>query len=299
VALFLLILLGIDWASGYAIAGYCMTHGVNPYGYAFWQSFGPFVILLCIQAIRGELWLEKAGAVYALLCGVFGIVIPNLLIYFAAAHIPSGLLTVLANLSPIFTYPLALAFGDEKFSISRLLLILLGLIGVILIIVPNRHNLTLDLGSAWLYLALLIPFSYAFCAVYLSRFHPGRASVLNYALWMLMVSTLCVSPLTVIQHGYYPLRFNDLSSALILLEVFLSTLGYILLFVIIKMVGSVYYSLVNAIAALTGVIYGYFIFQQQFSTSTYLAIAIILLVIIGMTYTQYRNKLVKSKRSQM
>lgn len=290
-ALFLLILLGIDWASGYAIAGYCMTHGVNPYGYAFWQSFGPFIILLCIQTIRGELWLEKSGAVYALLCGVFGIVIPNLLIYFAAVHIPSGLLTVLANLSPIFTYPLALAFGDEKFSISRLLLILLGLIGVALIVIPNTHSLTLDLGSAWLYLALLIPFSYAFSAVYLSRFHPGRGSVLNYALWMLMVSTLCVSPLTVIQQGYYPLNLHDLNSALILLEIFLSTLGYILLFVIIKMVGSVYYSLVNAIAVLTGVIYGYFIFQQQFSISTYLAIGIILLVIIGMTYTQYRNKL--------
>ena len=298
-ALFLLILLGIDWASGYAIAGYCMTHGVNPYGYAFWQSFGPFVILLCIQTVRGELWLEKAGAVYALLCGVFGIVIPNLLIYFAAAHIPSGLLTVLANLSPIFTYPLALAFGDEKFSISRLLLILLGLIGVALIVIPNTHSLTLDLGSAWLYLALLIPFSYAFSAVYLSRFHPGRGSVLNYALWMLMVSTLCVSPLTVIQQGYYPLSLHDFNSGLILLEVFLSTLGYILLFVIIKMVGSVYYSLVNAIAALTGVIYGYFIFKQQFSISTYTAIGIILLVIIGMTYTQYRNKLVKSKRSQV
>ena len=298
-ALFLLILLGIDWASGYAIAGYCMTHGVNPYGYAFWQSFGPFVILLCIQTVRGELWLEKAGAVYALLCGVFGIVIPNLLIYFAAAHIPSGLLTVLANLSPIFTYPLALAFGDEKFSISRLLLILLGLIGVALIVIPNTHSLTLDLGSALLYLALLIPFSYAFSAVYLSRFHPGRGSVLNYALWMLMVSTLCVSPLTVIQQGYYPLSLHDFNSGLILLEVFLSTLGYILLFVIIKMVGSVYYSLVNAIAALTGVIYGYFIFKQQFSISTYTAIGIILLVIIGMTYTQYRNKLVKSKRSQV
>ena len=47
-ALILLIILGIDWASGYAIAGYCMTHGVNPYAYAFWQSFGPFVLLLLI-----------------------------------------------------------------------------------------------------------------------------------------------------------------------------------------------------------------------------------------------------------
>jgi len=285
-ALILLIILGIDWASGYAIAGYCMTHGVNPYAYAFWQSFGPFMLLLVIQTLRRELWLEKSGVIYAILCGVFGIVIPNLLIYFAAAHIPSGLLTVLANVSPIFTYPLALAFKDERFSFARLGLIVIGFIGVALVVIPNQHNLSLELGNCWMYVALLIPLSYAFSAVYLSRFHPGTGSVLNYAMWMLMVSTLCVSSLAVMNRGYYELRFNDFNSGLIVLEILLSTCGYVLLFLIMKMVGAVYYSLVNAIAAVTGVAYGYFLFGQQFSWLTFVAIAVILLAISGLTYTQ-------------
>ena len=285
-ALILLIILGIDWASGYAIAGYCMTHGVNPYAYAFWQSFGPFVLLLLIQTLRRELWLEKSGVIYAILCGVFGIVIPNLLIYFAATHIPSGLLTVLANVSPIFTYPLALAFKDERFSFARLGLIVIGFIGVALVVIPNQHHLSLELGNGWLYVALLIPLSYAFSAVYLSRFHPGTGSVLNYAMWMLMVSTLCVSSLAVMNRGYYELRFNDFNSGLIVLEILLSTCGYVLLFLIMKMVGAVYYSLVNAIAAVTGVAYGYFLFGQQFSWLTFVAIAVILLAISGLTYTQ-------------
>ncbi|MBX9866947.1 MAG: DMT family transporter [Burkholderiales bacterium] len=285
-ALILLIILGIDWASGYAIAGYCMTHGVNPYAYAFWQSFGPFMLLLVIQTLRRELWLEKSGVIYAILCGVFGIVIPNLLIYFAAAHIPSGLLTVLANVSPIFTYPLALAFKDERFSFARLVLIVIGFIGVALVVIPNQHNLSLELGNGWLYVALLIPLSYAFSAVYLSRFHPGTGSVLNYAMWMLMVSTLCVSSLAVMNRGYYELRFNDFNSGLIVLEILLSTCGYVLLFLIMKMVGAVYYSLVNAIAAVTGVAYGYFLFGQQFSGLTVVAIGVIVLAISGLTYTQ-------------
>ena len=53
-----------------------------------------------------------------------------------------------------------------------------------------------------------------------------------------------------------------------------------------KMVGAVYYSLVNAIAAVTGVAYGYFLFGQQFSWLTFVAIAVILLAISGLTYTQ-------------
>lgn len=288
-ALVLLIILGVDWASGYAIAGYCMTHGVNPYGYAFWQSFGPFVLLLIIQFVRRDLWLEKNGVVYAMLCGLFGIVIPNLLIYFAARHIPSGLLTVLANVSPILTYVLAVSFKDEKFSLARAGLVLIGLVGVGLVILPNQHGLELDVGNWWLYLALLIPLSYAFSAVYISRFHPGTGNVLSYAMWMLMFSSLCISPLTVINQGYYPLHFDDTSSLLILVEILLSTLGYGLLFIIIKKVGAVYYTLVNAVAVITGVVYGYFIFQQQFSLLTLVAIGVILLTILGLTYTQRKQ----------
>lgn len=288
-ALILLIILGIDWASGYAIAGYCMTHGVNPYGYGFWQSFGPFVLLLIIQSIRRELWLDKNGMLYALLCGLFGIVIPNLLIYFAARHIPSGLLTILANVSPILTYILAVGFKDEAFSFKRAALVLFGLIGVGLIILPNQHGLELDSGNWWLYLALLIPLSYAFSAVYISRFHPGSGNVLSYSLWMLMFSSLCISPLAVINQGYYPLRLNDLPSLLIVVEILLSTLGYGLLFIIIKKVGAVYYTLVNAVAVITGVLYGILLFGQHFSSLTYVAIAIILLTIVGLTYTQQKK----------
>lgn len=288
-ALILLIILGIDWASGYAIAGYCMTHGVNPYGYGFWQSFGPFVLLLIIQSIRRELWLDKNGMLYALLCGLFGIVIPNLLIYFAARHIPSGLLTILANVSPILTYILAVGFKDESFSLKRAALVLLGLIGVGIIILPNQHGLELDAGNWWLYLALLIPLSYAFSAVYISRFHPGSGNVLSYSLWMLMFSSLCISPLAVINQGYYPLHLNDLPSLLIVVEILLSTLGYGLLFIIIKKVGAVYYTLVNAVAVITGVLYGVLLFGQHFSSLTYVAIAIILLTIIGLTYTQQKK----------
>ena len=290
-ALVLLIILGIDWASGYAIAGYCMTHGVNPYGYAFWQSFGPFSLLLVLQLVRREVWLGPKGAAYAVLCGIFGIVIPNLLIYLVARYIPSGMLTVLANTSPLFTYVLALMFGTEKFNLARMLWVILGLIGLGLILFPgNLAGLDFNAIHGWMYVAILIPLSYAFCAVYIARFHPGRGNVLSHALWMLMVASLCISPLTVIQGGYYPLKLSDLNSGLIGLEIILSTFGYIILFILIRRVGAVYYSLVNAIAALTGLAYGHFLFGQSVSRLSYLALAIVLLTIFGLTVSQVRQQ---------
>ncbi len=285
-ALLLLIILGIDWASGYAIAGYCMTHGVSPLGYAFWQSFGPFILLLVIQLIRRDIWLNHSQVTYSVLCAIFGIVLPNLLIYFAARHVQSGLLTVIANISPIFTYVLAVLFREENFRLNRAFFVIVGLAGVALIVLPSLSGLTVSLGAKWLYIALLIPLSYAFSAVYISKFHPGKGNILGYALWMLMVSTLCISPLAVINHGYYELQLGDMKSLLIILEIILSTCGYVLLFIILKMVGAVYYSLVNAVAALSGIAYGYLLFGQRFTLTTYLAICVILIAIAGLTYSQ-------------
>lgn len=286
--LFLLAILGVDWASGYAIAGYCMTHGVSPYGYAFWQSFGPFALLLIIQVVRKDLWLDKKGIMYSFLCGFFGIVLPNLLIYFAASHIPSGLLTVLANVSPIFTYVLAVAFKDEGFSWVRFAVVVLGMVGVGFIIIPNQDLDILNVHHDWFLLALLIPLSYAFSAVYISRFHPGKGNVLAYAMWMLMFATLFTSPLAVINNAYYPLRIHDMSSWLIIGEILLSTLGYVLLFIILKMFGAVYYTLVNAIAVIAGVCYGVLLFGQSYVFWVFIGIMIVFLSIAALTYLQYK-----------
>lgn len=282
-SLHLLLLLGVDWASGYAIAGYCMTHGVSPYGYAFWQSFGPFVILLIIQTIRKDLWINKKGMVYALYCGLFGVVIPNLLIYIAAPKIPSGVLTIVANISPIMTYILALFFGVEKFDIRRMLCVLMGVFGVLLIIFSG--NVVIDNAHIlWIIFALLIPLCYAFSAVYISRFDPKSGNSLNYAMWMLLFSTLCISPLTIFMNGYYPLKFADMNSLLIIVEVFLSVIGYVILFIIIRKIGVVYYTLVNAVAVVSGVIYGKIVFGQMINDKIYFGVFMILLAIAGLSY---------------
>lgn len=290
----LLVLLGVDWASGYAIAGYCMNHGVSPYGYAFWQSFGPFIVLLIIQIIRQDLWINKKGMIYALYCAIFGIVIPNILIYIAVSKVPSGILTVVANISPIMTYILAVIFGVEKFKLSRVVAVLFGVFGVLLII-SSGHSVIEDTPILWVLFALFIPLSYAFSAVYISRFDPKSGNSLNYAMWMLLFSTLCISPMTIFMNGYYQLRLSDINTLLILLEIFLSVVGYVILFIIIRKVGVVYYTLVNAVAVVSGVIYGKIMFGQELNDKVYVGVIMILLAIVGVSYFK-SNVVVKIKK---
>jgi drug/metabolite transporter (DMT)-like permease len=269
---------------------------VHPCGYAFWQTLGPFGCVFALQLLRNDLSFSPKSYGYALGCGLFGIAIPNLIIYFSVKYINTGILTTLANSSPLFTYIFALAFRQERFTLKRMLFVMLGMIGVLLLVSQKESLLgikfnNVSFSNIWLYGAILVPLCYAFSAVYIARFRPTKGgNVLNYAWQMLLVSSMVIVPLTLTQHDFYPLKLGDINSYLIILEIVLSSIGYVLLFVLIKRVGPVYYTLVNAIAAVTGVIYAVVLFKQHLLCLSYLAIALIVLAILGLSFTQQNNR---------
>ncbi len=279
----LLIILGIDWASGFAIAGFVMRHGVSPSAYAFWQCFGPLLALFIIQVIRNDVKYYPGGLRYGFICGALGIALPNLIIYYSSRYIDSGILTVFANLDPICTYILVLLFHQEKFNKTKLFLVSVGVVGVILLLAQShvQNIYTLSLHNGWLYLVLLVPICYSLGVIYLAKLKPKDGNVLNYSFWMLLFASIITIPVTLIDKNFYPLSFNY-NSLLIILEIILSTIGYILLFIIIPRFGPVFFMLVNGISAITGIVYGKFIFHQSMTNITYLAVTLIILSIIGM-----------------
>jgi len=83
-SIFLLILLGFIWGSGYSLAKYAMTNSVSPLGYAFWQSLGPALLLSFICIIRKQNRLfSRSHWPYFFTCGLIGIAIPNSSIIYA------------------------------------------------------------------------------------------------------------------------------------------------------------------------------------------------------------------------
>lgn len=287
----LLGLLGIDWASGYAIAGYVMQHGVTPLGYAMWQVSGPFIFLLAVQLIKYNKLNFKFNFKhiwYYLFCALFGIVLPNGLVYFASQYVASGILTVIANLTPILIYLFAILLRQENFKLMRITAVLIGVLGVLLLLHPQLTTFTNN--SMWLYIALLIPVSYAFSIVFIARFKPSEVkSSLNSSMLMLFFATLFIVPVTLISKDFYSLAIGDFNSQLIILEIILSSIGYVLLFLLIKLVGPVYYTITNTVAAITGVIYGRVLFGQYFNHQSYIAIIIIIAAILGLTFTQNKK----------
>jgi drug/metabolite transporter (DMT)-like permease len=289
-SVFLLILLGIIWGSGYSIARYAMTHGVPPLGYSFWQSLGPAVVLLVICLIKErKLRIAPRYLRYYLVAGLLGIALPNTNMYFAAPHLPAGILAVIVNTVPIMMYPLALIARQERFSQGRLIGVLLGVVGIMMI-VGSKWSLPEAGTLKWALITLLSPLFFATCALYSVHDRPEESSSLSLAAGMLVCSVIVLAPFVVDTHEFYPLNSFSLPNMAVVLEIILSSIGYVILFQLWKIAGAVYYSFVGGVVAITGLFWGWLLFGETIHLWTLLAVVLIVVAITTVSLLQSRQQ---------
>ncbi len=283
-SLLVLFALGLIWGSGYSIARYAMTHGVPAAGYTFWQSLGPALILGAIS--WKYLKFDKQHIIFYLICGLIGIAIPNTNMYFASGHLPAGILALIVNTVPIIIYPLALISKQEKFQPLRLVGVLIAVIGIMCLILPKASITGLH-EIHWLLLGLITPLCFAFFALFINPHRPKDSNPLSLAAGMLMAATLILTPCVIFTHTFYTPHWPmTLPDKIILLEIGLSSLGYVLFFLLLRIAGPVYYSLVDGIVALTGLVWGRIIFGETFHLLTLTSTFLILFGTIIVTVKQ-------------
>jgi drug/metabolite transporter (DMT)-like permease len=286
-AVVLLTILGVIWGSGYSLAKFAMSNGVPPLGYSFWQSLGPALVLsiFCLPSYKKSL-LNPTYWPYFLVCGLIGIAIPNTNMYLIADKLPAGLLAVLVNTVPLLVYPLALIAKQEKRDIWRFLALILGMMGILLIIgMPKTGGY-----SHWTLLALISPLSFALCSIYIGSKNTPKLNALEAACGMLVAASLLLIPLVLQQKAFYPLTPPfTLPKQIIILEIILSSIGYLLFFQLIRMSGPVFYSLTGGVVACTGLCWGYLVFSEQPTASQGLATVLIISAISLLSWRQSKH----------
>ena len=155
-----LLLAGAGWGLTQPLTKIAVSEGYRQFGLVFWQVTIGAVALGILQAVRRRRirWDAAALLVY-LQIALVGTVIPNSASYEAIRHLPSGLVSVLLSFVPMFAFPIALAFRIERFMLTRLLGLCLGLAGVLLIVGPAA-SLPERAMVAFVPLALIAPFFY-------------------------------------------------------------------------------------------------------------------------------------------
>lgn len=287
----LLLLLGMVWGTGYSIARFAMTNGVPPLGYSFWQSLGPAIIIGIISLFTARrVTMSVSRLRFYIITGLTGIVIPNTTMYFAAPHLPASILAMIVNTVPVIAYPMALLARLETFNWQRMFGIFLAFIGLMLIIIPKSSLPSPDLVP-WALTTLITPISFAFCSIYIARFRPEGTGSMTLSAGMLILSSIILIPLVIGTDSFYnfnyPMQPQDW---VIVLEILLSSLGYVLFFQLIRIAGPVYYSLVDTIVVMTGLFWGRVIFDEHLTAWTTAAVIFIIFALLLVTRNQRANQ---------
>ena len=90
-------------------------------------------------------------------------------------------------------------------------------------------------------------------------------------------------------HGFYPLTHLNAPELVVILEIILSSIGYILFFILIRRAGAVYYSLVGGIVALTGLFWGFWIYDETLSRLDIYATLLILAALVLLSLKMNRK----------
>ncbi|SME94358.1 Permease of the drug/metabolite transporter (DMT) superfamily [Tistlia consotensis] len=261
--LVLLLVVGTLWGATFSIGKIAVTHGIPPAAYAFFQSAGAGSVLLVLALLRGELARPRAGLLlYGLVAGTVGLTLPNVNFTVVIQHLEAGTMSVVITLSPLATYVGALLLGMERRSLPRLLGLLCGFAGALVLLVPGATLPGVD-QSDWILLGILTPLCYSAQGLFAARFMPPGVGSLRLARLMLFGAALTSGIAMLASDSLYVPQGLGAAEIAMLLQIAVSSIAYVVVFEVLRRSGPVFFSQVGYVVTVTGVLWGMVIFGER------------------------------------
>ena len=229
-----------------------------------------------------------------LILGVLNNAIPFSLIVQGQTQITSGLASILNATTPFFTILVAGFFlTDERFSVLRVLGVVVGFSGVILMVGPEALG---GLGAdfwAQLY-ALGAALSYGFASVFGRRFRELKVDPVMVATGQVTMSSLVLWPIALWIDGpqdILGLSFNAAAS-MFGLAVLCTSFAYILYFRILERAGATNISLVTFLVPISAIILGVLVLGESIFIKEIIGMTLIglgLAIIDGRLFQRLRD----------
>jgi drug/metabolite transporter (DMT)-like permease len=218
-------------------------------------------------------------------------VIPFSLIVMAQTYIPSGMASVLNATTPVFTVLVAAAFGDERLILRRVVGVLLGLTGVIVL-----RGFAFEIDSdqtIGILLSLGATVSFGFSALWATRKLTGKPPLAT-ATFQLMSASVMMFCLAVVFDRPWQLEMPGgvTWSAILGLASLSTALAFIVFFQIIIRSGASTVMLVTLLVPVSAILLGYFILGEYIATREIIGALIIgsaLLVMDGRIFRLFRR----------
>ncbi|SNY92064.1 EamA-like transporter family protein [Cohaesibacter sp. ES.047] len=221
-------------------------------------SFLSFALMLAGFVLFVTSFVRRQGAAlrgqvleYGILSGLL-FVLPNAVAFMAVGHVGAGFISMTLLFPLLITYLLALMLRVERFALWRMVALLLGLAGGVLLSASKA-----GLGDAplfWILVSLTGPLFLAMGNIYRTMRWPTGVAPLFLASMMLLFAGAGLLPLALTFEGPSgpASLFQPATLPFLALEVATFSLLYLLYFILQKVAGPVYLSQIGLVGAVVG-----------------------------------------------
>ena len=284
-----LALMGAGWGATQPMTKIAVSTGYGHFGLVFWQLFLGAVLMGGICWVRRLPLVLNARAIrlYVILA-MIGTILPNTISYQAAVHLPSGIMSLLLSMIPMFAFVIALALGNDSFRWRRVFGLAFGLVGVLIIIVPS-----VDLGQAvpvFLALAYLVTgMFYAFEGNYIAKWGTEGLGPFQVMLGASLVGFVGIAPVTLLSGQYI---VPDVSLPLPQLALVAASVIHVFVYAtyvwLAGRAGAVFTVQVSYMVTAFGLLWAWVLLGEAYAPTLWVALAAIF---VGMYLVQPRPRL--------
>ncbi|WP_299730131.1 DMT family transporter [uncultured Tateyamaria sp.] len=283
-----LIVLGAGWGMTMPLTKIAVSTGYKHFGLLFWQMGIGVMVMSAIALLRGtRLPLGAAQLRVYLLIALIGSVLPNTASYQAAVHLPSGVMSILLSMIPIWAFPIALLLALDRFELRRLFGLIAGLCAVLLIVLPGA-DMSGTIPMFWVLIGLISGLFYAFEGNYVARWGTAALDPIQVLWGASIVGSLIALPLALSTGQWIdprpPYGPADLAQMLSAVLHVLTYTGYVWL---VGRAGPVFAVQISYLVTLFGILWAKLVLDEAYPPVIWGALA---LMMLGMYLVQPRGK---------
>jgi drug/metabolite transporter (DMT)-like permease len=273
----MLLALSVLWGGSFFFNGVAVRE-LPPLTVVFCRvALAAFILAIVIRALGQRLPLERKTWAAFVWMGLLNNVIPFSLIVWGQSHIASGVASILNATTPLFTIVLGhWLTADEKMTTSRLLGVIIGMVGVAVMIgVGALKTVRFDVVAQ--FACLLGALSYAFAAIYGRRFRAMGVSPLATAMGQVTTSTVMLLPIVLMVDKPWTLPVPSAAAiaALVCVAALSTAAGYILYFRILSTAGAANLALVTFLIPISAILLGVLVLAEVLHPKHFLGMAMI------------------------
>lgn len=235
------------------LAKYAGEINLAPLAFLFWSIAGASLILLIISFLRKELPpLNARSFEYYIIAALVSVAGSNLIFFSAIPHVGAGFVALIIALPPLLTYMGALLLRMEYFQSTRAFGVAAALLGAGVLAAhkfsaPNANTL-------WIVITLCGPVLLAIGNLYRTLRWPQGASPNALAPGMLIAAAISLGITSIITNISLAIPNQNLYPfILIVIQAFVFSGQFLLLFLLQKTGGPVLLSLLGSVGAVVGV----------------------------------------------